>query len=66
MRKQSEKVDAQFAIHTFLWRYAQFLKVFFFGFPFFVLAWYFFGKFLAGAPEPQWWLEFEKMIGVTW
>jgi hypothetical protein len=54
--------NQEFRVLAFLQSYATFLKGLFFCFPWLVLAWYFFGQFLAGTPEPQWWIEFEKFI----
>lgn len=46
---------------AFFRAYAEFLKLFFFSIPFLVLVWYGVTQVLDGAPEPQWWVEFEAL-----
>ena len=35
----------------------------FFSAPWLVVAWFAYSNFLAGAPEPQFWLDLEKAMG---
>jgi hypothetical protein len=54
--------DKQFMIHKFLGWYAQFLIWFFLSVPWLVLAWYCFSQYLAGAPEPEYWLTLKSWL----
>ncbi len=61
-----DKADIQFSYMQFLQWYGMFQKFFFYSIPWLALAWYCFSQFLAGAPEPEWWIALEKSMGVTW
>lgn len=63
---EERKADAQYDMLWFLQWYARLIVWFAFCAPFIAIAWYCFSQFLVGAPEPDWWLQFEKQMSITW
>jgi len=66
MMTNKQRADGQYNWILFLQTYYMFLIWAIISTPFLLLAIYCFSQFLAGTPEPDWWLDLETALGITW
>jgi hypothetical protein len=62
----NERPDSQYNWMLFLQTYYAFWIWAIIATPFLLLAAFCFSQFLNGAPEPQWWINLEAELGITW